>query len=172
MPKRKDIARGHAFCISIARACRADLYLPIWRALLSSTISQMHSRWHSAQPVLNDDESRSCASTVKSAKHADSHPVSARRGRDVLAHQEFLTLGYPGTKGRTILSVRIFTIADSLDAMISDRPYRRALPMSHARRDKRCSGVSLTSGRDVFMTFRNSMVDLREHLGFRSAWRI
>src|SRR5258708_14562991 len=65
----------------------------------------------------------------------------------VLAHQEFFDgSGYPrGLNGDQIpLGARIFTIADSLDAMISDRPYRRALPMSHAREElKRCSGTQL-----------------------------
>ena len=63
----------------------------------------------------------------------------------VLAHQEFFNgSGYPRSlKGEQIpLGARIFTIADSLDAMISDRPYRKALPLSHARSEiKRCSGT-------------------------------
>src|SRR4029077_6213571 len=63
----------------------------------------------------------------------------------VLAHQEFYDgTGYPrGLKGEQIpLGARIFSIADSMDAMISDRPYRRALPMSHARDEiKRCAGT-------------------------------
>src|ERR1700690_247301 len=63
----------------------------------------------------------------------------------VLAHQEFFDgSGYPrGLKGEQIpLGARIFTIADSLDAMIRDRPYRRALPLSHAREEiRRCSGT-------------------------------
>src|SRR5215475_13201011 len=49
----------------------------------------------------------------------------------VLAHQEFFDgTGYPrGLKGEEIpLGARIFAIADSMDAMISDRPYRKALP--------------------------------------------
>ena len=49
----------------------------------------------------------------------------------ILAHHErFDGKGYPnGTKGGDIpLSARIFVLADTLDAMTSDRPYRRALP--------------------------------------------
>src|SRR5467141_2755694 len=89
----------------------------------------------------------------------------------VLAHQEFFDgSGYPrGLKGEQIpLGARIFTIADSLDAMISDRPYRRALPMSHAREEiKRCSGSQFDPAVvDVFMTIpEQHWVDLREHLG-------
>ena len=89
----------------------------------------------------------------------------------VLAHQEFFDgSGYPrALKGEQIpLGARIFTIADSLDAMISDRPYRRALPMSHAREEiKRCSGTQFDPQVvDVFMTIpEQHWLDLREHLG-------
>jgi putative nucleotidyltransferase with HDIG domain len=54
----------------------------------------------------------------------------------VLSHQErFDGTGYPrGMKGEQIpLGARIFAVADTLDAMISDRPYRKALPLSEAR---------------------------------------
>src|SRR5436190_19671376 len=52
----------------------------------------------------------------------------------VLAHQEFFDgSGYPrGLRGdQTPLGARIFTIADSVDAMIRDRAYRWALPLPH-----------------------------------------
>jgi putative nucleotidyltransferase with HDIG domain len=89
----------------------------------------------------------------------------------VLAHQEFYDgTGYPrGLKGDQIpLGARIFTIADSLDAMISDRPYRRALPMSHAREEiRRCSGTQFDPKVvEVFSTIpEEHWLDLREHLG-------
>jgi putative nucleotidyltransferase with HDIG domain len=54
----------------------------------------------------------------------------------VLSHQEcFDGSGYPrGLKGEQIpIGARIFAVADTLDAMISDRPYRKALPISAAR---------------------------------------
>src|SRR5438067_4930882 len=54
----------------------------------------------------------------------------------VHAHQEkFDGTGYPrGLKGEEIpLGARIFSIADTLDAMTSDRPYRARLPHSAAR---------------------------------------
>ena len=89
----------------------------------------------------------------------------------VLAHQEFFDgTGYPrGLKGEQIpLGARIFAIADSLDAMISDRPYRRALPMSHAREEiRRCSGTQFDPKMvDVFMSIpERHWVELRENLG-------
>lgn len=89
----------------------------------------------------------------------------------VLAHQEFYDgTGYPrGLKGDQIpLGARIFTIADSLDAMISDRPYRRALPMSHACQEiSRCSNTQFDPKVvEVFLTIpEQHWIDLREHLG-------
>ena len=54
------------------------------------------------------------------------------------------------------LGARIFTIADSLDAMISDRPYRRALPVSHAREEiRRCSGTQFDP-----QSWRSSLLSL------------
>lgn len=53
----------------------------------------------------------------------------------VLSHQEHYDgSGYPrGLKAEEIhLGARIFAVADALDAMISDRPYRAALPLEHA----------------------------------------
>ena len=62
----------------------------------------------------------------------------------VLSHQEMYDgTGYPrGLKGDNIpLGARIFAVADTLDAMISDRPYRKALPISAAREEiRRFSG--------------------------------
>jgi response regulator RpfG family c-di-GMP phosphodiesterase len=54
----------------------------------------------------------------------------------VLTHQErYDGTGYPqGLVGNEIpLGSRIFALADTLDAMTSDRPYRRALPFSAAK---------------------------------------
>ncbi len=63
----------------------------------------------------------------------------------VLSHQEFYDgTGYPrGLRGEQIpLGARIFAVADTLDAMISDRPYRKALPISAAREEiKRFAGT-------------------------------
>jgi len=58
----------------------------------------------------------------------------------VLSHQEYYDgSGYPrGLKGEAIhLGARIFAVADALDAMISDRPYRPALPLEHALKEIR-----------------------------------
>jgi putative nucleotidyltransferase with HDIG domain len=63
----------------------------------------------------------------------------------VLAHQErWDGGGYPrGLRGAQIpLGARIFAIADTLDAMTSDRPYRRGVSFEEARAEiARCSGT-------------------------------
>ena len=89
----------------------------------------------------------------------------------VLSHQEFYDgTGYPrGLKGEQIpLGARIFAVADTLDAMISDRPYRKALPISAARKE-----ISLFSGRqfdprvvEVFLAQPESLWrELHEKIG-------
>lgn len=63
----------------------------------------------------------------------------------VLCHQErWDGNGYPnGLAGTDIpLGARIFAVADTLDAMTSDRPYRKALPFEAALEEIRfCSGT-------------------------------
>jgi putative nucleotidyltransferase with HDIG domain len=80
----------------------------------------------------------------------------------VLSHQEcFDGSGYPrGLKGEAIpLGARIFAVADTLDAMISDRPYRKALPISAAKAEiKRCSGTQFDPKVvEVFLTLPDTM---------------
>ena len=89
----------------------------------------------------------------------------------VLSHQEcYDGSGYPrGLKGEQIpLGARIFAVADTLDAMISDRPYRKALPISAAREE-----IQRYSGRQfdprvvqVFMSQPDRVwLDLHERIG-------
>ncbi|HZQ92089.1 MAG TPA: HD domain-containing phosphohydrolase [Terriglobales bacterium] len=63
-------------------------------------------------------------------------PFLGEASEIVYAHQEcYDGSGYPrGLRGEEIpLGARIFAIADTLDAITSDRPYRRAQPFSAAR---------------------------------------
>jgi putative nucleotidyltransferase with HDIG domain len=63
-------------------------------------------------------------------------PFLAEAAEIVYAHQEFWDgTGYPrGLKGEQIpLGARIFAVADTLDAITSDRPYRSAQPFPVAR---------------------------------------
>jgi len=92
----------------------------------------------------------------------------------VLTHQErFDGTGYPqGLVGEEIpLGARIFAIADTLDAMTSDRSYRRALPFSVARAEiERESGrqfdpeivkIFLSIPEDVWIRIRYQVMGLR-----------
>jgi response regulator RpfG family c-di-GMP phosphodiesterase len=61
----------------------------------------------------------------------------------VLAHQErFDGTGYPqGLVGEEIpIGARIFAVADTMDAMMSDRPYRRAMSFAKARAEIKSEG--------------------------------
>jgi putative nucleotidyltransferase with HDIG domain len=89
----------------------------------------------------------------------------------VLSHQEYFDgTGYPrGLKGEQIpLGSRIFAVADALDAMISDRPYRKALPVSHAREEiQRCAGTQFDPAVvEVFLAMPGALwSELRENIG-------
>jgi diguanylate cyclase (GGDEF)-like protein/putative nucleotidyltransferase with HDIG domain len=72
-------------------------------------------------------------------------PFLANAAQLVLHHHEaFDGSGYPsGLAGTNIpLGARIFAIADTFDALTSDRPYRKALPLDAALAEiKRCWGT-------------------------------
>jgi putative nucleotidyltransferase with HDIG domain len=168
--------RVTAFCISIAKAMDVPpAYLPILaRAAFLHDIGKMaipDSILRKPGP-LNDEEKQVMR------KHCDIGynmliriPFLRDAAEIVLAHQEFFDgSGYPRKlKGEEIpLGARIFTIADSMDAMISDRPYRKALPLSHARGEiKRCSGTQFDPKVvEVFMDIpEEHWIELRENLG-------
>jgi putative nucleotidyltransferase with HDIG domain len=64
-------------------------------------------------------------------------------------HESWNGRGYPdGLRGEEIpLSARIVTVADSFDAMTTDRPYRKALSLDEAvHRLEEASGVQFDAG--------------------------
>jgi HD-GYP domain-containing protein (c-di-GMP phosphodiesterase class II) len=80
----------------------------------------------------------------------------------VFCHQEFYDgNGYPsGLKGREIpVGARIFAVADTLDAITSDRPYRRARGFDAARQEiLRCSGTQFDPAVvEVFVKIPNEL---------------
>lgn len=89
----------------------------------------------------------------------------------VLAHHEFLDgTGYPrGLRGEQIpLAARILSVANALDAMLSDWPYRNALPMSQVREEIwRCAGTQFDPKIvQIFLAIpENDWVELRKKLG-------
>lgn len=59
-------------------------------------------------------------------------------------HERYDGEGYPeGLEGKTIpIAARIIMLCDSIDAMLSDRPYRSALPVGEVKKElERCSGT-------------------------------
>ena len=63
-------------------------------------------------------------------------------------HERWDGTGYPqGLKGEKIrLEARVIAVADALDAMISDRPYRQNIGLEKAMQEmKRCAGTQFDS---------------------------
>jgi putative nucleotidyltransferase with HDIG domain len=92
----------------------------------------------------------------------------------VYSHQEHYDgSGYPRKlKGDQIpLGARIFAIADTLDAITSDRPYRKAKSFAAARLEiKRCSGTQFDPGVvDVYLSLPDQLwEDLRAEITHQS----
>jgi cyclic di-GMP phosphodiesterase len=168
--------RVTAFCISIAKAMPVpEPYLPVLaRAAFLHDIGKMaipDGILRKPGP-LNDDEKAVMRKHCEVGYNVLTRiPFLRDAAEIVLAHQEFFDgSGYPrGLKSDQIpLGARIFAIADALDAMISDRPYRKALPMSHAREEiQRCSGSQFDPRVvEVFLSIPElHWVELRENLG-------
>ena len=87
----------------------------------------------------------------------------------VLSHQEkFDGTGYPrNLKSDQIpLGARVFAVADTLDAMISDRPYRKALPLQEAKEEiRRHAGTQFDPKVvEIFVTIPDTVwVELRQN---------
>src|SRR6202030_2310849 len=168
--------RVTAFCISIAKAMPVPgPYLPVLaRAAFLHDIGKMaipDGILRKPGPLTDDEKQIMRKHCEIGYNMLIRIPFLRDAAEIVLAHQEFYDgSGYPrGLKGEAIpLGARIFTIADSVDAMISDRPYRKALPLSHARGEiKRCSGPQFDPQVvEVFMSIpEEHWLELREHLG-------
>ncbi|QNI34368.1 response regulator [Alloacidobacterium dinghuense] len=88
----------------------------------------------------------------------------------VYCHQEhFNGSGYPrGLKGEQIpLGARIFAVADTLDAITSDRPYRKANSFTAARNEiQRCAGTQFDPQVvDVYLSMPDGLwIDLRREI--------
>ncbi len=168
--------RVTAFTISIAKAVAVPLsYLPVLaRAAFLHDIGKMaipDSILRKPGPLDNDEKTIMRTHCEIGYNVLTRIPFLRDAAEIVLAHQEFYDgTGYPrGLRGEQIpLGARIFSIADALDAMISDRPYRKALPMSHAREEvRRCAGTQFDPRIvEVFNTIpERHWLELRENLG-------
>lgn len=81
-------------------------------------------------------------------------------------HERWDGRGYPDglTRDEVPLGARIFAVADTLDAMTTDRPYRPAGPWENAR-DEIVSLAGSQFDPDVVAAFRDSEAELREICG-------
>jgi cyclic di-GMP phosphodiesterase len=89
-------------------------------------------------------------------------PFLAEASEIVFCHQEhFDGSGYPNQLrgGEIPIGARIFAVADTLDAITSDRPYRRARSFDTARQEiLRCSGTQFDpSVVEVFLKIPNEL---------------
>jgi len=168
--------RVTAITISIAKAMQLDSILlpPIARAAFLHDIGKMAIPDRILRkPGPLTDEERDVMRRHSEIGHGMlvRIPFLCEAAEIVLAHQEaYDGSGYPrGLRGEEIpLGARIFAVADTLDAMTSDRPYRRALPISAARKEiKRCSGTQFDPKVvEVFLTLPDSLwAELRENIG-------
>jgi putative nucleotidyltransferase with HDIG domain len=167
--------RVTAFTIAMAREIKVDaLLLPqIARAAFLHDIGKMAipDRILRKPGPLTEEEREVMRSHCEIGYNMVTRiPFLREAAEIVLSHQEFYDgSGYPrGLKGDAIpLGARIFAVADALDAMISDRPYRKALPISHAREEIRaCAGTQFDPAVvEVFMKMPDTLwMELRENV--------
>jgi len=168
--------RVTAFTIAIAKAMKVpQQQLPvIARAAFLHDIGKMaipDSVLRKPGP-LNEDEKKVMRTHCEVGYNMVTRiPFLREAAQIVLAHQEYFDgTGYPrGLKGEEIpLGARIFAVADALDAMVSDRPYRKALSIQYARDEiKRCSGTQFDpTVVEVFLSLPDSLwLELRENIG-------
>ena len=101
-------------------------------------------------------------------------PFLAEASEIVYTHQErYDGSGYPrGLKGKHIpLGSRIFAIADTLDAITSDRPYRRSKSLEAAREEiVRCANTQFDPEMvELFLNMPSRIwIDLRNEISSRS----
>jgi len=165
--------RVTAFTMAMARAMKlpAEILPQIARAAFLHDIGKMAipDRILQKPGPLNDEE-RAIMRTHCDIGHKMllRIPFLTEAAEIVLSHQEYYDgSGYPrGLRGEEIpLGARIFAVADAVDAMLSDRPYRKALSVQHARDEvARCSGSQFDPRVvEIFLSLPDSLwLELRE----------
>jgi cyclic di-GMP phosphodiesterase len=165
--------RVTAFTMAMAKAMKlpADTLPQIARAAFLHDIGKMAIPDRILQkPGPLDDEERTIMRTHCDIGHKMllRIPFLSEAAEIVLSHQEYYDgSGYPrGLRGEEIpLGARIFAVADAVDAMLSDRPYRKALSVKHARAEvTRCSGTQFDPRVvEIFLSLPESLwMELRE----------
>jgi putative nucleotidyltransferase with HDIG domain len=168
--------RVRAFTIAIAKAMKVDTQLlpQIERAAFLHDIGKMaipDQILRKPGPLTAEERKIMRTHCQIGYNMVTRIPFLREAAEIVLSHQEYFDgTGYPrNLRGEQIpLGARIFAVADALDAMISDRPYRKALSMTHAREEiQRCSGTQFDPKVvDVFLTMPGTLWnELREQIG-------
>jgi putative nucleotidyltransferase with HDIG domain len=168
--------RVTAFTIAIAKAMPVDPFLlpHIARAAFLHDIGKMAipDRILLKPGPLDDAEREVMRSHCEIGyKMLIQIPFLREAAEIVLSHQEFYDgTGYPrALRGDAIpMGARVFAVADALDAMTSDRPYRKALSITYAREEiQRCSGTQFDPEVvERFLAMDNTLwKELRENIG-------
>jgi diguanylate cyclase (GGDEF)-like protein len=125
---------------------------------IPDSILQKHGR------LTREERSVMRTHTILGAQLLSEVPLLQGEGLGVIRshHERWDGSGYPDMKAKDEIPIggRIFAVADALDAMTSDRPYRTALPWKAAVEE-----VTVQSGRqfdpDVVKAFRSAEPKLR-----------
>ncbi len=154
---RDPYTSGHSIRVSLlARAIAEDMDLPASRidqvemAAIVHDIGKVDAIYASIirkEGSLTDAERR--VIVTHAAKGAEFLETLTSFSSDVIEgvrhhHERYDGTGYPdGLVGNQIpLAARIIMLCDSIDAMLSDRPYRKALSVAHVRAELlRCAGT-------------------------------
>lgn len=138
----------YANCLAVALNLDEDRRRVLWRAAMLHDIGKIGV----ADEILNKEGKLSAQEWELLRKHPQIgydilqrvHTLVPPSGIVLAHHEKFDGSGYPrGLQEEEIpLEARILTLADSLDAMTSDRPYRRALSFPDAAEEiRRVSGT-------------------------------
>ena len=154
---RDPYTSGHSVRVAtLSRAIAQEMRLPydmvekIHTAALLHDVGKIHEEFapllRKAEPLTSDEERLMQTHPLRSAELVG--VISALRGivlDSVRSHHErWDGQGYPDQRAgdRIPLGARIITIADTVDAMTTDRPYRRAATGEMALDEvRRCSGT-------------------------------
>ena len=163
--------RVTAFTIAIARA----MHLPSERVRVIARGAFLHDIGKMAVPdaILRKPGRLTPEEQIEMRKHAylgyqmlRKIPFLQEASQIVYSHQErYDGSGYPrGLKAEQIpLGARIFAVADTFDAITSDRPYRAAQSITSARREiQKCAGYQFDP--QVVSTFLSIPENLWEQL--------
>ena len=154
---RDPYTSGHSLRVrTLSRAIAEDMGVSAKQCELVANAALLHDIGK-IDPVFTDVLRKPHALTpderaliqTHAAKGADMLRDLSSVDRDVVNavrhhHERFDGKGYPdGLSGTNIsLSARIIMLSDSIDAMLSDRPYRRALTVEQVKAElARCAGL-------------------------------